>query len=68
MLKQIENYIIKENVYSGLENVTENGEVCYDYYKSDFVIFDETYAYEVGRTKYAMCAYAMLVSYTENYI
>jgi hypothetical protein len=62
------NYTIDPVNKSGLDKVTEHGEICFDYTTREFVVFDETYAYEVGRTHYPLCAYAMLETYGEEYL
>jgi hypothetical protein len=66
--KEVLDYQIKLDRYSGLEYVTENGEICYDYLSREFVVFSETYTEEVGRTPYPLCASAMLVAYCDNYL
>lgn len=48
--------------------VTKNGEVSYDLEDREFVVYDETYAYEVGRTPYPMLAWCMLTAYCEHYL
>lgn len=53
---------------SSLVKVTENGEICLDNITREYVVFDETYAYEVGRTYYEKCAIAMLEAYSKYYL
>lgn len=48
--------------------VTKNGEISWDSQTREFVIWDETYAYEVGRTHYPLCALAMLETYAKEYL
>lgn len=57
-----------ECISTNLERVTENGEICKDLNTKEYVVFDETYAYEVGRTHYPKCAEAMLEAYCEEYL
>lgn len=65
---KIVSYLIDTAREEGLDKVTENGEVCYDYKTKEFVVYEETYAYEVGRTAYPLCAYYMLQVYADNYL
>ena len=53
---------------SSLVKVTENGEICLDNITREYIVFDETSAYEVGRTHYEKCARAMLEAYCEYYL
>ena len=53
---------------SSLVKVTENGEICLDNITREYIVFDETYAYEVGRTYYEKCAIAMLEAYSKYYL
>lgn len=48
--------------------VTKNGEISFDTKTKEFVIWDETYAHEVGRTYYPLCALAMLETYGKEYL
>ena len=61
-------YKIDRERTQGLDKVTKNGEICYDYETKEFVAFDETYAYEVGRSKYPLCALDMFHTYCEKYL
>lgn len=58
----------KSSEIQSLTKVTTNGEICFDADEKEFVVFDETYAYEVGRTTYPMCALALLESYSAYYL
>lgn len=62
------DYKIDRERTHGLVKVTEKGEVCYDYKTKEFVVFEECYTYEVGRTKYPLCALSMFHTYCEEYL
>lgn len=49
---------------SDLKKITPNGEICFDLSTFEYVVFDETYAFEVGRTSYQFIAEAMLDVYS----
>lgn len=51
-----------------LVKVTENGEICYDTEACLFIVFDETYCYEVGTTNYPLVAVSVLETYTSEYL
>ena len=51
-----------------LQRVTTNGEISYDVDSQIFVVYDETYAYEVGRTSYPLVALHMLQAYCKHYL
>lgn len=48
--------------------VSLNGEICYDTGTEEYIVYEETYAYLVGRTCYPLVALSMLESYGENYL
>lgn len=47
---------------------TTNGEISYDYKEQTYVVYEETYAYGVGRTPYPKVAVAMLECYCKEYL
>lgn len=49
-------------------NVTKNGEISFDTKTKEFVVWDEIYVYEVGRTHYPLCALAILETYAKEYV
>lgn len=53
---------------SGMEKVTANGEISYDYTEKTYIVKDETYADIVGKSKYPLCALAMLEAYGKEYL
>ncbi|AUR92185.1 coil containing protein [Vibrio phage 1.170.O._10N.261.52.C3] len=50
------------------EKVTTNGEISYDTRTDEYVVYEETYAHEVGRTSYPKVAVNMLETYAEEYL
>lgn len=48
--------------------ITTNGEICFDAVNKEYIVFEETYAYEVGRTSYPKVATNMLKVYSEEYL
>lgn len=51
-----------------LVRVSSNGEISYDTITKEYVVFEETYAYEVGRTCYPKVATTMLKTYAKEYL
>jgi hypothetical protein len=49
-----------------LERITPNGEICRDTTTNEYVVFDETYSNELGRTVSKVCAQGMLDEYCDT--
>lgn len=47
---------------------TNNNAILVDQLSGEYVVFDETQAYEVGRTFYFLVAEAMVEAYSEHYL
>jgi hypothetical protein len=65
---KVVSYVIDKTKTQGLDKVTDNGEICYCHKDKVFVVFEETYAHEVGRSVYPLCALAMLNAYGAEYL
>lgn len=74
-LKQVETFqdsrrhnLGEDEKVNSCIKVTTNGEISFDAVNKEYIVFEETYAYEVGRTSYPKVAVSMLETYVKNYL
>ncbi len=68
MKEQVLAFDRKKHFTQSCVKVTTNGEISYLTEINEFLVFDETYAYEVCRTSYPLIAVAAHTIYCEQYL